>query len=266
MITQVYEIQTAKEAAAVAALGIDHIGSVIVSQNSWKQPEVKKAIEASARAGAKSSLILLYHDIDDVMAALDYYQPDMVHFCEILVGSGGREILRDQCRDFVRLQAEVKNRCPAIMVMRSLPVPDRPAPVSFPVFDLMRWFEPVSDYFLIDSYILGKTSDAGQPVKGFVGITGRTCDWHTAARMVKNSRLPVILAGGLSPENVYEAVMNVRPAGVDSCTRTNAVDGSGKPIRFKKNLSRVQKFAAEARRAAADLADARNISQKDEMI
>ncbi|MBN1940309.1 MAG: N-(5'-phosphoribosyl)anthranilate isomerase, partial [Candidatus Aminicenantes bacterium] len=58
-----------------------------------------------------------------------------------------------------------------------------------------------------------------------------------------------ILAGGLSPENVYEAAMKVRPAGVDSCTLTNAVDLEGKPIRFKKDFAKVAAFVAESRRA-----------------
>ncbi len=150
------------------------------------------------------------------------------------------------------MQAEVKRCFPGIQIMRSIPVPDRAAH-DFPVFELMTWFEPVSDYFLIDTYIVGQNCEADQPVQGFVGITGQTCDWQTAAQVVAKSGIPVILAGGLSPENVYDAILRVRPAGVDSCTQTNAVDKTGKSIRFKKDPERVEKFVAEARRAAAEL-------------
>ena len=66
------------------------------------------------------------------------------------------------------------------------------------------------------------TGSNDQPVEGFVGITGKTCDWIAARRLVESSRIPVILAGGLSPENVYEGILAIRPAGVDSCTLTNA--------------------------------------------
>jgi phosphoribosylanthranilate isomerase len=97
------------------------------------------------------------------------------------------------------------------------------------------------------------TSLGTEPVEGFIGITGRTGDWTVARQLVEASAVPVILAGGLSPENVYEAVMAVTPFGVDSCTRTNALDSSGRPVRFKKDLKRVKAFVQEVRRAEQDL-------------
>ena len=92
---------------------------------------------------------------------------------------------------------------------------------------------------------------ASQPVDGFVGITGQTCHWETARELVACSETPVILAGGLGPDNVAEAVRRVRPAGVDSCTRTNRVDEDGRPLRFQKDMVRVRRFVEEARSAEA---------------
>ena len=43
--------------------------------------------------------------------------------------------------------------------------------------------------------------------------------------------------------------MHVLPAGVDSCTKTNATDLKGRSIRFKKDFSRVKRFVDEVRRA-----------------
>jgi phosphoribosylanthranilate isomerase len=68
---------------------------------------------------------------------------------------------------------------------------------------------------------------------------------------VAASPIPVILAGGLSPENARDAILETRPAGVDSCTGTNARDAAGIPIRFKKDMARVRRFIEEARRAGA---------------
>ena len=113
-------------------------------------------------------------------------------------------------------------------------------------------FAPVSDYFLTDTMILSSSAAASadqQPVKGFVGITGRTCDWRVARALVASSPIPVILAGGLSPENVHEAILATRPAGVDSCTGTNATDAAGIPVRFRKDMARVRQFVQEAHRA-----------------
>jgi phosphoribosylanthranilate isomerase len=53
--------------------------------------------------------------------------------------------------------------------------------------------------------------DAHDPVHH--GGTGRVVDWDRAARLARLHE--VILAGGLNPENVVEAVRRVRPAGID---------------------------------------------------
>jgi uncharacterized coiled-coil protein SlyX len=87
------------------------------------------------------------------------------------------------------------------------------------------------------------------PVNGFIGITGRPPDWDMAKDLVFNTHIPVILAGGLSPENVYEAILKVFPAGADSCTQTNGMDESGRPVRLKKDIEKVKKFVSEVRRA-----------------
>jgi phosphoribosylanthranilate isomerase len=41
--------------------------------------------------------------------------------------------------------------------------------------------------------------------------------------------------------------MRVKPAGVDSCTQTNALDNQGLSIRFKKDTTKVQKLVAAVR-------------------
>jgi phosphoribosylanthranilate isomerase len=53
--------------------------------------------------------------------------------------------------------------------------------------------------------------DASDPVRK--GGTGRTIDWQRAAEMA--ARHDIILAGGLRPGNVAEAIARVRPAGID---------------------------------------------------
>jgi phosphoribosylanthranilate isomerase len=53
--------------------------------------------------------------------------------------------------------------------------------------------------------------DANDPARK--GGTGRTIDWHRAAEMA--ARHDIILAGGLRPDNVAEAIARVRPSGID---------------------------------------------------
>jgi phosphoribosylanthranilate isomerase len=92
-------------------------------------------------------------------------------------------------------------------------------------------------------------------VNGFVGITGLTCNWTIARKLVDSANIPVILAGGLSPDNVFNGIINVKPAGVDSCTQTNACDMQGNPVRFKKDMAKVKRFVEESRRAIEVIID-----------
>jgi phosphoribosylanthranilate isomerase len=60
------------------------------------------------------------------------------------------------------------------------------------------------DRYLLDSYD-PKT----------IGGTGKMCDWEKARSLVKSLETPILLAGGLTPDNVAEAFEQVHPWGVD---------------------------------------------------
>lgn len=248
MIIQIYEIQTPAEAESMINLGVDHIGSVIVSEAEWKIPEVKETLDLVRSTAAKSSLIPLYNTLDSVLQTLDYYQPDIVHFCEALIGHPD---LRSACRHLIELQRKIKNRFPLIKIMRSIPIIESGKNNSIPTFEIRDKFEPYSDFFLTDTMLVQhvEPQNDSQPVAGFVGITGRTCSWEIAARLVESSRIPVILAGGVSPVNVFDGILRVRPAGVDSCTLTNAQDENGRPLRFKKDPRKVKQLIDVVRKA-----------------
>ena len=241
IVVQIYEVQDPAEAQALIELGVDHVGSVIVSESDWRLPLVKDTVRAAKSAGAKSSLIPLYNHPDAVFRTLDYYQPDMIHFCETLADLNDDGLT---CAPLIRLQEQVRQRYPQILIMRSIPIvqQDRQAPLD--TLRLGRRFEPVSDYFLTDTLLVNRGGDRldRQPVEGFVGITGQTCDWDIARKLVAESHIPVILAGGLSPQNVTAAIQSVQPAGVDSCTQTNMQAPDGQTIRFRKDLEKVRAF------------------------
>lgn len=85
------------------------------------------------------------------------------------------------------------------------------------------------DAFVIDSY------STASP-----GGTGRTVDWSLARRFVEAVNVPVLLAGGLRPENVREAIAQVRPWGVDVSSGVEARPGV-------KDLDRVRRFVEACR-------------------
>jgi phosphoribosylanthranilate isomerase len=89
---------------------------------------------------------------------------------------------------------------------------------------------PLRDAIILDSL---------DPTTGKIGATGRTHDWSTSARIVRAASVPVILAGGLNPDNVREAILTVKPHGVDAHTGVEDADGT-------RNLDKTKAFAVEA--------------------
>src|SRR5665811_1042426 len=257
-IVQIYEVQKPAEAEAVIALGVDRTGSVLLSRDSWKVTSIRNTVQTIQRAGAKSGLIPLFADPLTVFHALDYYQPDFVHFCEALPISPGNKTTLREFDALITLQVDVKDRFPQIEIMRSLSVPQqgaaRESEVLNNILSFTKLLAPFSDYFLIDTIIGDQGAKQDQPVAGYVGITGEICDWNMAGEIINQSPIPIILAGGISAENVFDAIIKLQPAGVDSCTRTNAFDKEGKPIRFKKDLKKVKRMVEEVRRADSVLA------------
>jgi len=246
MIVQIYEIQTPQEAEKCIEVGVDHIGSVILSEEDWKLPELRVTIRVSDGTSVKNSIIPLFHDVDIISRALDYYEPDFVHLCESLTDEQGA--LKDLGR-YIEAQRKIRERFPEIGIIRSIPISMDGIELEFPTFEIARELEDVPDLFLTDTW-LGR-----EPVEGFIGITGRMCDRKIARELVTRSGIPIILGGGLSPENVYEALIDVSPAGADSCTLTNMLDKKGSPIRFQKDFAKVEKFVKETRRAEKMLPD-----------
>lgn len=93
-------------------------------------------------------------------------------------------------------------------------------------------YRGIADGFVLDS--MNKAT-------GQVGGTGLTHDWALSrAIMERYPDIPVILAGGLKPENVAAAVAQVRPYGVDVNSGTKGADGW-------KDKARCEAFVKEAR-------------------
>lgn len=121
--------------------------------------------------------------------------------------------------------AELKKGLPGIQVMRSVPVS---GPESIAI---AQSYDGVADFILLDSY---------RALDNQIGALGVTHDWRISRSIVELVRTPVILAGGLGPDNVRDAIRVVRPAGVDSKTKTDC-DGS-----HAKDIERVRRFREAA--------------------
>ena len=243
ILIQIYEIQTPQEAEKLSGLGVDHLGGVLPPDSAPRCPALAQTAAAARAMGARFSLIPLFSNQNTLCRALDVIAPDFVHFCDALAAPDGKLLPLGPA---LELQERIKQKFPYIRCMRTLPVALPGLARHLDSLALERAFAPITDFFLLDTATGPQGAD---PVAGFIGITGQTCDWDMAARLVAQSRVPVILAGGIGPDNVFEAIRRVRPAGVDSCTRTNAVGQDGKPLRFVKDAHKVAALVQKARQA-----------------
>jgi phosphoribosylanthranilate isomerase len=94
--------------------------------------------------------------------------------------------------------------------------------------------------------VYGHAADAmliDTAVSGMYGGTGQTLDWNRLVNFEDSiGKIPLILAGGLTPDNVAEAIRIVRPHGVDVASGVEASPGI-------KDHAKVRDFVAAAREA-----------------
>jgi phosphoribosylanthranilate isomerase len=121
----------------------------------------------------------------------------------------------------------------------SIPAQEENAEKSILIFNLLEHVNLLEETDTVDSILL----DTGKAGKS--GGTGCVHDWTLSRRIAQETRLPLILAGGLKPGNVQEAIKVVSPYAVDTAS---GVETCGK----KDNL-KIKSFIEEVRCANAFL-------------
>jgi phosphoribosylanthranilate isomerase len=221
LLTQIYGITTAADAALVNALRPDHVGVVLdEGLPSWDTVDAAtlRAIRPELADVAVVALSLST-ERDRILRTVDAVDPAWLH-----LPYAAERLAPDA---LARLREELAPR----RLMLTIPVRDAGA------IALAQRCSPCADALL---------TDTPHPTTGRVGATGHTHDWGLSARVVAAANVPVFLAGGLGPENVVEAIRQTRPAGVDSETRTSRDDD-----RRRKDPERVRLFLERARSASA---------------
>lgn len=109
---------------------------------------------------------------------------------------------------------------------------------------------PMGDDASLDDWFAAHPAAAGFVLdghgRGQAGGSGRTFDW---SRVPHAPQRPLLLAGGLTADNVYEAIVAARPFAVDVSSGIEAAPGEKCPARMAR-------FVDEVRRADADLREA----------
>jgi phosphoribosylanthranilate isomerase len=219
MIIQIYAFTKIDQALEAAQLGVDHIGVVAGDYGVVPGELTYEFASRLARAlptKCKSVALTMATDVEKILRMADIVKPNIVHI------STDPDDINLENMKFLRTRF-----MPDIKLMKAIPVQDSES------ICIARDYAEVSDLLLLDTKVGGMPG---------VGATGTLHDWTISSRIVAEVKIPVILAGGLTPENVCDAIKTVQPAGVDSNTWTNI---KGDPV--KKDMAKVRDFVNSVR-------------------
>ncbi len=218
MIVQIYSMTSIADAVATAEAGAGLIGVVVAEPGILPEgigAEAAREILAAIRPDSRGVALSLSDDRDEICAMVDAVRPDIVHVA-------AREIEPEDC-------AWIRTRVAPVRLLRAIAVR------AGETLAEAEAHQQTADYLMLDS-----------GAKGLLFGSGETHDWSVSRTVVERSRIPVILAGGLSADNVAQAIAAVRPWGVDSFTHTDVPGQRG-----KKDPARVRAFIAAALRGFA---------------
>jgi len=214
-IIQVAGIIDIAEVTMLMELGVEYLGFPLrlpVNKEDLTEEEAVEVIK-SIKAPHKSVLITYLNKAEEI-----------IQFCNKL---GAKIIQLHGGVNKEELQL-TKSLRPDIEIIKSLVVyKNNQDELEKTLMELTPW---------VDAFI----TDTFDPKTGASGATGKTHDWKISRRLIELSSKPVILAGGLNPENVKQAIIETHPAGVDVHTGVENPDG-------RKSYELTKKFIDEAR-------------------
>jgi phosphoribosylanthranilate isomerase len=202
-------------AAMDAALnaGADLVGLVFFPP-SPRAVTMDLAAKLAARARGRALVTALTVDADDELLAeiIEHAEPDLLQL------HGGESVKR---------VVEIRTRF-GRPVMKAIAVAEAAD------LRIVPDYEAVADRILFDAR---PPKDASRP-----GGHGRAFDWTLLARLARKK--PMMLSGGLTPENVAEAIRIVQPDAVDVSSGVERAPG-------EKDMEKIRDFVKAARSAAA---------------
>ncbi len=224
-LVKICGIWDVKHARAAAALGADFVGMVFAPSS--RQVTLGQAKRISEGLGKGQSPRINKPDAALILAALDSRRP-------LLVG-----VFADQDADTINAISEDVG-LDLIQLSGSEPweVCDH---INRPIFKCMKVRQGETAEQVMIHVHEGAVVLLDPYVEGTYGGTGRILDWSMAAEIAQKT--PTVLAGGLTPKNVGDAVRTVHPWAVDV--------SSGVETEGVKDSDKIRAFIAAAKGVAA---------------
>ena len=220
IMVKICGIRALDDALVAAEAGADYVGIVFVPGRHRRiTVDAAKFIVDGVRTsdGPAPRVVGLFADqlLDEVNAIVEYVGLDLAQLC----GTESVEYAGQVSCDVIKV----------VHVAESATATDDAGTA-----ERVRNFSGVGHLVTLDRY-----------VEGIQGGTGKGIDWGLAVTLTE-AGLPFLLAGGLTPENVSEAIAEVRPWGVDV---SSGVETGG-----NKDHAKIRAFLRNARAAAANMA------------
>lgn len=230
--TKICGIRSPEEIELAALYGADAVGFIteVPVQSPRKLDSDTAAYLVSRVPQTLSSvLVIMPENSDTAVKLIEKVNPDIVQIHSRLP----------------LLELEIIKEKTDIPIIKTLSVPvteessGEKAGNTVPVSNLLKKVSLLEETNAVDSILLD-TARSGKP-----GGTGCVHDWALSRRISEKTRLPLILAGGLKPDNVQEAIRAVSPYAVDTA--------SGVETCGKKDAVKIKNFIEEVRCANAFL-------------
>ena len=228
MVKQLYTLIRFDELVETIEAGADNIGLVPMQNGgvpAHRVPleRVDQMYAYCREKGVTCVAIMLTNDPDEMIELTKRVKPDIVH------------VAGDQWAATPEFAKALKEAVPGVELMQAVLIDD------YSAVDRAKEYDKYCDYLLLDS---GLAADTG------IGASGQTHDWNIDATIVRECNAKVIVAGGLGPDNVADAIKQIKPYGVDSLTKTSiklSADGD-----MRKDPEKVRLFCERADQAAKE--------------
>lgn len=218
-LIQIAGVVDKEEAKLLMKLGVDYLGFPLrlpLNKEDLTEDDAAEVIKIITPP-YKSVLITYLNNADEIISFCDKLNVKIIQ----LHG----EISFDEL-------VRTKTLRPEIEIIKSLVV----ASDNYnKLVNMVEAFSPYVDAFITDTF---------DPATGAEGATGKTHDWSISKKLVELSPKPVIIAGGLNHKNVKQAILEIKPAGVDVHTGVELPNG-------RKSEELVKKFIEESKEGFA---------------
>lgn len=205
-VIKICGLTTPEQALAAALAGADMVGLVFAPSRRQVTAEQAAAIVAALRCHPQGQQV-------QVVGLFVNEQPAIIN---ALVDQCGLDVLQLSGDELPDVAIHLHRP-----VMKSLRLIDSPIESAWLAATKQPNFPFAACPFIVDAHVAGA-----------YGGTGTLADWERAAEFAHHQRF--LLAGGLTPDNVVEAIRQVRPWGVDV--------SSGVETQGVKDLALIQSF------------------------